>query len=412
MSHFCRLRTSCRAPTSFNLSRSPHWQIIAYGCSWISTAIATAYDTLGESGLQHSLNEPECKAVFTNADLLQSVANVVANVPSLRLVIYDGEPKPAVLEKINNTREGLRTIHIDELRELGRGKSLDLLKDRLPTPKTVACIMYTSGSTGPPKGVVIPHSNLIASVGSIWTLMGQHLRPEDTYLAYLPLAHILEYVVELALFFVGMTFGYGRVKTLTDASVRNCLGDIRTLRPSIMIGVPAVWEMIRKGITAQINKGSGLKKSVFTASMRIKKANIPGLTSVIDSVVLSQIKAATGGRLRLTLSGGAALSRETQEFLTLALVTVLQGKHTAICRSCDILILTVTCRLRYDRVLRYDGHSSTGAYAVLFGRSAHTFGRGQASGRPRGRLSLHERPSSGRSSHSRSLCHTWILQAS
>jgi len=326
----------------------PHWQLIAYACSWISTTIATAYDTLGESGLQHSLNEPECKAIFTNAELLQSVANVIGNVPSLRLVIYDGSAKPGVLEKIRAAREGIQTIHIDELRALGRGKSLDTLTARLPTPKTIACIMYTSGSTGPPKGVVIPHSNLIASVGAIWTLLGHHLRTDDIYLAYLPLAHILEYVVELALFFVGMTFGYGRVKTLTDASVRQCLGDIKTLRPSIMIGVPAVWEMIRKGITAQINKGSSLKKSVFTASMRIKKANIPGLSSVVDNVVLSQIKAATGGRLRLTLSGGAALSRETQEFLCLALVTVLQGYGMT--ESCGMTAILPPELMQYSSV--------------------------------------------------------------
>ena len=312
---------------------------MAYACSWISTTVATAYDTLGESGLQHSLNEPECKAIFTNAELLQSLANVAANVPTLRLVIYDGEPKPAVLEKIRAAREGIQVFHITELRERGRCLSLDILKERLPTPKTIALIMYTSGSTGPPKGVVIPHSNLVASVGAIKVILGHHLRPDDTYLAYLPLAHILEYVVELALFFVGMTFGYGRVKTLTDASVRQCVGDIKALRPSIMIGVPAVWEMIRKGITAQINKGSQLKKTVFSASMRIKKANIPGLTSVVDTVVLSQIKAATGGRLRLTLSGGAALSRETQEFLCLALVTVLQGK------SMSLLVARVTCKI-------------------------------------------------------------------
>ncbi|KAH8092171.1 acetyl-CoA synthetase-like protein [Cristinia sonorae] len=329
-------------------STHPHWQIMAHACSSISTTIATAYDTLGESGLQHSLNEPDCKAVFTNADLLQTVANVIGNVPTLSLVIYDGDPKPATLEKIRTAREGIKAIHLNDLRELGRSKSTDILKDRIPTPKTIACIMYTSGSTGAPKGVVIPHSNLIASLGAIQTILGHNLRSDDIYLAYLPLAHILEYVVELILFFLGVTFGYGRVKTLTDASVRQCVGDIKALRPTIMIGVPAVWEMIRKGITAQVNKGSGLKKSVFNASMTIKKANIPGLTNVVDSVVLSQIKQATGGRLRLALSGGAALSRETQEFLSLALVTILQGYGMT--ESCGMTAILPVELMQYSSV--------------------------------------------------------------
>ena len=266
------------------------------------------------------------------------VAKVVADVPSLRLVIYDGTPKPELLDKIRGTREGIRVISLDEVRALGREKSKDTLAARLPKPETIACIMYTSGTTGAPKGVVISHSNLIASVGAVYVLLGQHLRPEDAYLAYLPLAHILEFVVELALFFVGMPFGYGRVKTLTDQSVRKCLGDIRAFRPTIMVGVPAVWEMIRKGIVGKLNEAGAFKKSVFNGAMAVKKAGIPGLTNVVDATVLSAIKNATGGRLRLAMSGGAALSRETQEFLHLALVTMLQGYGmTESCGMCAVL---------------------------------------------------------------------------
>jgi len=69
-----------------------------------------------------------------------------------------------------------------------------------------------------------------------------------------------------------------------------------------------------------------LKKSVFRGSMSIKKANVPILSNIVDSVVFSQVKAQTGGRLRYVLNGGAALSVETQQFLSTALVTVLQGK--------------------------------------------------------------------------------------
>ena len=298
---------------------------MSFGNNLIGTAIATAYDTLGESGLQHSLNEPECVGIFTNAELLPVVANVAANVPSLRIVIYDGEPKQAVLDKIKAARESIQVLSIDELRQLGKGTSTEQLKERRPLPADTSCIMYTSGTTGPPKGVVISHSNLVASVGAVRQLLGHLLKPEDTYIAYLPLSHILEFVVELCLFFVGMTFGYGRVKTLTDASVRNCPGDIRAFKPSIMTGVPAVWEMIRKGIVAKINSSGTLRKSVFSGAYTIKKAGVPALSQLVDSAVFSQIKAATGGKLRLALSGGAALSAETQEFLSIALVTVLQG---------------------------------------------------------------------------------------
>ncbi|TBU40745.1 long-chain-fatty-acid-CoA-ligase [Dichomitus squalens] len=334
------LKLDVKKTDVFNIyaATGPNWQLISFGNQFIGTAIATAYDTLGESGLQHSLNEPECIGIFTNAELLPVVANVAGDVPSLRLVIYDGEPKQELLDRIKAARENMQVLSIDEVRKLGKGTTPEQLKERRPISSDTSCIMYTSGTTGSPKGVVISHSNLVASVGAVRQLLGHHLRSEDRYIAYLPLSHILEFVVELGLFFVGMTFGYGRVKTLTDASVRNCLGDIRAFRPSIMTGVPAVWEMIRKGIVAKINTGGTLRKSVFNGAYSVKKAGVPGLSQLADSAVFSQVKAATGGNLRLALSGGAALSAETQEFLSVAVVTVLQGYGmTESCGMCAVM---------------------------------------------------------------------------
>jgi long-chain acyl-CoA synthetase len=298
---------------------------MAHGCASISITFATAYDTLGESGLTHSLNEPGCVGIFTNAELLPGLSRVIRDTPTVRLVIYDGEPKASTLTDLRNIRESIQVVSIDELREIGRGQPTDALESRRPSPDTVACIMYTSGPTGAPKGVVLKNSNLVASIGAVMALLGHHFKSEDTFLAYLPLAHILEYMVELTLYYRGMTTGFGRVKTLTDQSVRKCRGDIIAFKPSIMIGVPAVWETIRKGIVGKVNAGGALKKNVFNGAYAVKKAGVPVLSQIADSAVLSNVKAATGGRLRLALSGGAALSHETQEFLTVALVTMLQG---------------------------------------------------------------------------------------
>jgi long-chain acyl-CoA synthetase len=282
--------------------------------------------------LTHSLNEPGCVGVFTNADLLPVLSRVLKDTPTVRLVVYDGEPKASTLTDIRNIRESIQLVHLDQLRETGRGQPMEILESRRPAPDMVACIMYTSGTTGAPKGVVLTHSNLIAAVGAVGVLLGHCFRDGDTFLAYLPLAHILEYVVELSLYYRGITIGFGRVKTLTDQSVRNCKGDIVAFRPTIMIGVPAVWETIRKGIIGKVNSGGAVKKAVFNGAYTVKKAGIPGLSQIADSVVFSSVRAATGGRLRFALSGGASLSHETQEFLNIALVTMLQGYPN--CSSC------------------------------------------------------------------------------
>ncbi|CAK5270711.1 unnamed protein product [Mycena citricolor] len=324
----------------FNIfaATSLNWQLMAHACGSISTTIATAYDTLGPAGLTHSLNEPHCAGLFTNAELLSTLISVIPNTPSVRYIIFDGEPSAKHKAAVAEARPDIVLLSIDEVRKRGAALPVSILESRRPSPTTVSCIMYTSGSTGAPKGVVITHGNLVASVGGVRTLLGQHLTQDDAFLAYLPLAHILEYIVELCMLFVGMPSGFGRVKTLTDASVRNCVGDMRAFKPTIMIGVPAVWETIRKGIMAKVAEGGALKSSVFRGAVEAKRRGLPGISQIADSVVLSSVRAATGGRLRIAMSGGAAISRETQEFLSVALVVLLQGYGmTESCGMCAVM---------------------------------------------------------------------------
>ncbi|PVF94704.1 acetyl-CoA synthetase-like protein [Serendipita vermifera] len=295
-------------------STSPTWQWMQYACSTISVTVATAYETLGEAGLTHSLNETQSVGLFTNADLLPIVAAVLPKTPSIRYVVYDGKPPQAVLDNLNasaaSRQDGIRILTIEQLLAMGKGKPATP-EDRKPKTSDIACIMYTAGSTGTPKGVVLLHSVVCAAIAGAHSLIGPLFSPEsDSFLAFLPSAHILEYVVELVVQFSGVKIGYGRIKTLTDMSVRECLGDLREFKPSLMIGV---------------NKMGGFKKAAFEVGMSVKRAKVPVLATIVNNVIFAAVRDQTGGRLRYVLSGGAAISVETQEFLSLALVKVLQG---------------------------------------------------------------------------------------
>ena len=158
--------------------------------------------------------------------------------------------------------------------------------------------------------------------------------------------------------------GYGSVQTLTDVSVRNCLGDIRTFRPTVLVGVPAVWELIRKGIDAKVKAGGKLKSAVFNTALSLKKYFGMGssVALLLDSIVFKAVKEATGGRLRFGISGGAAISKDTQEYLSNVLVPILQGYGTH---------LSVLCR--YERTA--DGSRSAGmteSCALVTPRSSPT----------------------------------------
>ncbi|WWD03296.1 hypothetical protein V865_001347 [Kwoniella europaea PYCC6329] len=305
---------------------SRNWMLVAQSCAFNAVPISTAYDSLGPEGLRHALNETEVNGMFTNADLLGTLVKIIENCPTVKLIVYDGNSEDGAIDKLKAIRDDIKVIHLDEVIQLGKSKPVEALPAKA---EDVYCCMYTSGSTGTPKGVLLTHRNVVAAIGSVWTLLYEYLTTKDSYLAFLPLAHILEFVVENSFIFAGLPIGYGRVKTLTDASVRECKGDIAEFRPSILVGVPAVWELIRKGILSKVDTAGALKKSIFNFAVKAKQTanqySLPLVGGLTDKVVFDAVRAQTGGKLKIMFNGGGAVSKSTQAFLCTALVTMIQG---------------------------------------------------------------------------------------
>jgi long-chain acyl-CoA synthetase len=166
------------------------------------------------------------------------------------------------------------------------------------------------------------------SVAGVSVVVQPFIGPGDGLLTYLPLAHILEFVFENAALFWGATMGYGNPKTLSDTSVRNCNGDIREFKPSVLVGVPAVWESVKKGIIAKVNSSSPVVRNLFWGAMWAKgallNAGLPG-SGLLDSVVFKKIKEATGGRMKLCMNGGGPVAKETQRFISMAICPMIIG---------------------------------------------------------------------------------------
>lgn len=120
------------------------------------------------------------------------------------------------------------------------------------------------------------------------TLLEAEFRSDDVFLAFLPLAHILELLVEMTFYFCGVPVAYGTPKTLTQDSVRNCDGDLIAYKPSIIVGVPAIYETIRKGMIKKIHESSAVVQGAFNLAYSLKK-NIPALGGVADKVVMSKV---------------------------------------------------------------------------------------------------------------------------
>ncbi|KAI1470792.1 acetyl-CoA synthetase-like protein [Daldinia caldariorum] len=306
---------------------SANWLAMSHAASSQSMPIVTAYDTLGEEGLRHSMVATGAKAIFLDPHLIPTLGNVLKDATEVRYVIWNNQHQVRQ-EHINNLKSAyphLKVVSFKELEKLGRDEPFDPVP---PNPEDLCCIMYTSGSTGTPKGVPLKHRNLVAAVAGVSVVVQPFIGPGDGLLTYLPLAHILELVFENASLYWGCTMGYGNPKTLSDTSVRNCYGDIREFKPSVLVGVPAVWESVKKGITSKVHEGGPVVQNMFWGALALKSrllsTGLPG-TGLLDSIVFKKIKEATGGRLKLCLNGGGPVAKETQRFISLAIAPMIIG---------------------------------------------------------------------------------------
>lgn len=308
---------------------SAAWLQFALACNANAIPVATAYDTLGEEGITHSLVQTGSVAILVDNAIMRTLPKPLQKATGIRIVIYKDDIKdpssdPSI-QALLKLRPDLKVISLSEVVELGKKNFVEPLT---PKPEDIGLIMYTSGSTGPPKGVVLTNGNISAGVAGATANIHKGIVPQGSrLLAFLPLAHILEFTFELATLYWGGVLGYGTVKTISDVSMRNCYGDIREFKPTVMAGVPAVWESIRKGILAKISKLPAISQKVFWAAYYAKgRMNDMGLPlPLVDNLIFKQIKEATGGNLSIVLNGGAAIAYETQRFITTLLCPMIIG---------------------------------------------------------------------------------------
>ena len=144
---------------------------------------------------------------------------------------------------------------------------------------------------------------------------------DDVYLAYLPLAHIMELTSECVMFAIGCAIGYGSPQTLTDTGLKlapGCRGDAPTLRPTFMVFAPTVLDRVRQAVDAKMAAATGVKHKLAAAALRAGfrdfAAGRIGAPPLFNALVFKKVQALLGGRVKLMVSGSAPLSAETQRF--------------------------------------------------------------------------------------------------
>lgn len=304
-------------------SNSPNWVMTDFACLSLGGVTVPIYTTLTPEQSKYIIEDSDARVVVVgDSELREKVEAVRRDLPNLRHLITFERDAP----------QGYTTLE----QMLERGKKVDEgnpdFYERLALevgPDDLATIIYTSGTTGPPKGVMLTHHNLVSNAKS--TLSVVEIFNEDVLLSFLPLSHSLERWATYCYFYKGVTIGYAEsLETLAE--------NMLEIRPTVMVNVPRVLEKIYARVMENVLASSRLRRRIFFWALKvgqdyghreISHQPIPRLLEtkrkLANKLVFSKIHARTGGRARLFVSGGAALSKDIGEFFYALGLRVLEG---------------------------------------------------------------------------------------
>ncbi|XP_070685559.1 long-chain-fatty-acid--CoA ligase 3a isoform X2 [Pempheris klunzingeri] len=291
------------------------WIIAAQACFMYNFPLVTLYSTLGGPAIAHGLNETQVTHIITSRELLETrLKAILIEVPRLQhIIVVDNTPT-----SWPGYPRGISVHNMAAVQNLG-ARPENARERKQPLPSDIAVIMYTSGSTGIPKGVMISHSNIIAGITGMAERI-PNLCEEDTYIGYLPLAHVLELSAELVCVAHGCRIGYSSPQTLADQSTKikkGSKGDTSVLQPTLMAAVPEIMDRIYKNVMTKVEEMNCVQRTLFILAYNYKLEQLTKgySTPLCDKLVFRKVRSLLGGRTRVLLSGGAPLSAATQRFM-------------------------------------------------------------------------------------------------
>ena len=297
-------------------STRPEWTLADCGALCAGATVVPVYHTNSPEECQYVLAHSAARVLICeDAGQLAKVESVRDRLPALE---HAFTMLPA---------DGARSL--SDLRTIGDPAEVATVA---VAPTDAATIVYTSGTTGPPKGCVLTHANLVATMRMYEDRLRDELRPGVVIFMFLPLAHSLARVVQLVAVDVGATLSFwqGDPKRLLD--------DVADARPAYFPSVPRVFEKIHARALAAVEESSAVRRRLFgwaiATGARVRDVERRGgeagpvlraSARVADRLVLSRVRALFGGELRLGLTGAAPIGRDVLDFFDACGVLVLEG---------------------------------------------------------------------------------------
>lgn len=265
----------------------PEWSIFDLASLSIGAVDVPLYSSLRPEEMAHILHDSGARLVLvSDMQNFRKIDQIRESLPRLEAII-----------SMSGSTRGMPWKELLGEEELGY---TDVKEDDLAT------LIYTSGTTGMPKGVMLTHENIMATVNGATQVF--NILKSDRTISYLPLGHSFEracgYYVLLR---QGASIAYAR-------SVETLVEDIKEAKPTVLLGVPRIFEKIHDGIKKKVNEESRLKKFLFNMAIRASE-NDSFLFPLLDKIVLSKVREGFGGKLKFALSGAAALNPVHADFM-------------------------------------------------------------------------------------------------
>jgi len=256
--------------------------------------------------------------IISNDAILDKIKNIINEKLFIKKIITFDEVKKTEnkIEYIN-----FSSVVKKKLEESDKIKNLSL------TRSSPACIIYTSGTSGNPKGVILSHGGILNNLEGANEILKPLIKKKPIFLTWLPLSHSYEHTVQFAQISVSAKIFYAE-------KIEKLLDNISEAKPTIMTAVPRFYQNLYNKININMKKAKGLKSSLIKNTIKLGKKKLLGkkmsisekiLNIVLDILVRKKIKNQFGGNLKAFVSGGGALDKEIGEFLNAIGLPTLQG---------------------------------------------------------------------------------------
>ena len=290
----------------------PEWAMAAYASHGRGAAIVPMYEQQNEKEWKYILNDSGSKVVL-------------AATPQIAERVLEFKKDLSGLEHVICLQHTDKTLTWAGLLEKGKVPTASIA----PALDDIANVLYTSGTTGNPKGVILTHGNIVSNINAIHEMVP--MREQDCSLSFLPWAHAFGQTAELH-----TLFSLGAAMALVDQieKIQQYMGEVK---PTVLVSVPRIFNRIYTGVQQRMEKESAVKRALFSSAMKnaakrqelMKRDQTSAVVELkhklFDKLVFSKVRDRFGGRLRYAVSGGAAMSREVAEFIDRLGIMVLEG---------------------------------------------------------------------------------------